>query len=112
MNTKKIEKFILDYIGAKKISEEIESKDDQLTVIQSLEREGLIHFSFEERSSDCDYWIKAETGINIKLDCERYIGIVFDHNVKLYSEPIKEFIMKIKEYEKTALKIHNLLKKI
>lgn len=105
MNTKKVKKFLLDYFNFKNVNEKMDASG-QIDVVQQLEREGLISFSFEERSSDCDYWITAETGVTIELDCKRYVGIVFDYNVKLYdSETIKEFIATIEKYEKIALKI-------
>ena len=113
MKTKQIEKFLLDYFGFEKSNKQIENTEDQVSAVQRLESERLISFSFEERGRDCDYYIAAETGVNINLDHKRFVGITFDYDVKLYdSETIEDFIEIIKDYNKTAIKIINKLKKI
>ena len=108
MKTKKIKKFISEYFNDKTSLD----ASEQINLIQNLEANNLINFSFEERSSDCDYWIIAETGTTIKLDCKRFVGVVFDYDVKLYETTEAELIDTIKAYEKTAIKTKNKLKEI
>ena len=111
-NIKKIKEFLLEYFDLKDLNELVGDATSQMSAIQHMESDGLISFSFEERSTECDYYITAETGLTIELDCKRYVGVVFDYDVKLYETTAKELIETIKDYEKTAVEIINKLKKL
>ena len=104
----KIKQFIIQYIdkNAKTVS-----RNEILSIVEALENDGLISFYFAEHETDCDYWISAETSMNMKDS--KFIGITFDFNIKLYDDEgkeINEFVDYILGFEKEAKKIINKLK--
>lgn len=108
--TKKQEKQIRDFI-IKEYFDEDERKEDMLLsdyevveLTSNLEVEGLISFTFQERTLDCDYYIVAETGIWIKG--EGFIGITFDSGVILEKKmTLDDVVNKIIKYEEKAKEI-------